>query len=162
VNPLITGNQPTVVATSNPLVALFSAPSCSLGSTMAVVFQQAGSAMQYVTDSRPCHHGTQNFYIRGMLANQTYTMYSQVTTGSNVVSGSPVSFTTGAVPASLPSPIMSTPVAPGPGTDAASGIALSGYAEPPYFPFATDLNANILWYYATPLQIRALYRAEPF
>jgi len=39
VSPLVTGCSPVVVATANPLVALFSTPPCAPGSTMRVAFQ---------------------------------------------------------------------------------------------------------------------------
>ena len=42
--PLVSGSTPVAVATANPLVALFSAPSCPSGSSMRVMFQpQSGS-----------------------------------------------------------------------------------------------------------------------
>lgn len=86
-NPLVTGSQPVVVATTSPLVALFSAPTCTTGSTMQVVFQQVGSTVQSFTDWRHCHPGSMNFYIAGMLANQTYVMSYLVNTGGTVVTG---------------------------------------------------------------------------
>src|SRR5580658_10712226 len=41
VKPLVTGSSPVVKETANPLVALFSAPSCAKGSTMRVAYQTA-------------------------------------------------------------------------------------------------------------------------
>lgn len=153
VHALATGDQPVVVPTTNPLVALFSAPSCPAGSTMSVVFQRQGSTTQHVTDERPCHSGTMSFYIAGMLQTETYTMYSQVTTGSTVVPGPQVLFTTGAIPTSLSFAARSTPVPPGPQTGLDDGIVFTAYDMPPDFPTATDLHGHILWYYPTPLQV---------
>jgi hypothetical protein len=151
--PLVTGTQPVAATTANPLVALFSAPSCPAGSTMSVVFQQQGSAAQSTTDARPCHGGTMNFYIAGMAASQTYVMTYQVDTGGKVKPGPPVSFTTGAIPTSLHFPTLSVPVKPGPQTDTAEPVALTGFADPPDFPIATDLNASVIWYYAQSVQL---------
>ncbi|HTQ57184.1 MAG TPA: aryl-sulfate sulfotransferase [Bryobacteraceae bacterium] len=151
--PVISGSQPVAVATANPLVALFSAPTCPVGSTMAVVFQLQGSPNQTVTDSRPCHAGSQNFYIGGMQAQQTYTMHSQVTTGGTVTPGPSISFTTGSIPTSMKFPTRSVPVTPAVGADTSSDIVLNGYTTTPDSPFATDLSGNILWYYTTALQM---------
>ncbi|HVN06322.1 MAG TPA: aryl-sulfate sulfotransferase [Bryobacteraceae bacterium] len=153
VSPLVTGNQPVVVATANPLVALFSSPTCPIGSTMAVVFQQQGSATQSTTDARPCHAGTQNFYIGNMLSKQTYTMYAQVDTGGTIVNGPSVSFTSGTIPTNLAFATRSVPMQPDSETDAASDIVLTGYATSPDFPTATDLKGDIVWYYGTTVQM---------
>jgi arylsulfate sulfotransferase len=152
--PLVTGSQPVAVATANPLVALFSSPTCAIGSTMNVVFQLQGSPLQTSTDARPCHAGSQNFYIGGMLAQSTYTMFSQVTTSTGTVTNGPsISFATGTIPTSMKFPTRSIPVAPITGADTTSDIVLSGYTTPPGFPIATDLSGNVLWYYTTALQM---------
>lgn len=151
--PLVTSSQPVAVATANPLVALFSAPTCPAGSTMNVVFQQQGFSVQSSTDARACHAGSQNFYIAGMLPTTTYTMFSQVTTGTKVTNGPSITFTTGAIPASVTLPTRSIPLPPTAGADTTSDIVLSGYTTPPDVPIATDLNGNVLWYYTTPLQL---------
>ncbi len=153
VQPLVTGTLPVVVPTSNPLVALFGAPNCPAGSTMAVVFQLEGSSVQTSTDARSCHPGSENFYIGGMMASSTYSMHAVVTTGNSVTESSTVSFTTGVVPASLTIATSSVPVSPEPGTDTSSDIVLSGYSSSPEFPVATDLNGNLLWYYVGNLQL---------
>ena len=151
--PLVTGSQPVAVATANPLVALFSSPTCPLGSTIAVVFQLQGSPNQTVTDTRPCHNGSINFYIGGMLAQSTYNMFSQVTTSGKVTNGPTISFTTGSIPTSMKFPTRSIPITNTGGADGSSDIVLSGYTTPPGFPIATDLSANIIWYYTTALQM---------
>jgi arylsulfate sulfotransferase len=147
VNPLVTGSNPVVVATANPLVALFSAPTCPAGSSMSVIFQARGSALQSTTGLRPCHPGSMNFYIAGMAASHTYVMTYQVNTGGTVTPGTPVSFTTGVIPTSLNFPALSVPLAPGPQTDVAESVVLSGYIIPPEYPTATDLSGKIIWYY---------------
>jgi hypothetical protein len=147
VNPLVTGTQPVAIPTANPLVALFSAPACPAGSSMSVAFQAQGSAVASSTDWRPCQAGTMNFYIAGMAASQTYDMTYQVNTGGTVTAGPTISFTAGSIPSSLPFAAMSVPIAANAETDAADGVLLTGYASSPDFPTATDLYANIIWYY---------------
>ncbi len=153
VNALVTGTQPVVIPTANPLVALFSAPACPAGSTMSVVFQAQGSTLPSTTDWRPCHAGSMNFYIAGMAASQTYVMTYRVNTGGTVTPGPPVSFTTGVIPTSLSFPALSVPLAPGPQTDNAEQVVLTGYIVPPDFPTATDLSANIIWYYPQTIEL---------
>jgi hypothetical protein len=48
---------------------------------------------------------------------------------------------------------MSLPIPAGPATDAAEPVVLTGFADPPDFPIATDLNANVIWYYAQAVQL---------
>src|ERR1039457_718962 len=127
VNALVTGTQPVVIPTANPLVALFSAPACPAGST--------------------------NFYMAGMAASQTYVMTYRVNKGGTVTPGPPVSFTTGVIPTSLSFPALSVPLAPGPQTDNAEQVVLTGYIVPPDFPTATDLSANIIWYYPQTIEL---------
>ncbi|HUO30056.1 MAG TPA: aryl-sulfate sulfotransferase [Bryobacteraceae bacterium] len=152
-NPLVTGNQPVVVVTANPLVALFSAPTCPIGSTMAVAFLEQGAKAPSTTDARACHTGTQNFYIAGMVSNHAYSMYAQVNTGGTIVNGPTVSFTSGAVPKSLSLPSRSVPLAPDSQTDSQSTIVLTGYATTPDVPTATNLKGDVVWYYNTTVQM---------
>ena len=157
--PLVAGDQAVAVPTANPLVALFSAPSCPAGSTMAVVFQAQGSQVSSTTDWRPCHPASMNFYIGGMRASQTYTMTYQVNTSGTITPGSPVSFTTGVIPSTLKFPARAVPLPPMPRADTAEPVVLTGYADPPDFPVATDLNANVIWYY--PSIFRSIDPAGP-
>jgi len=152
-NPLVTGSQPVAVATAHPLVALLSAPTCPAGSTMSVAFGQQGGTAVNSTSWQPCHTGSMNFYVAGMAASTTYTLTYQVKTGGVVTPGTPVPFTTGVIPAALSFPTMSIPVPPGPLTGTADSIVLNGYAEPPQFPTATNLSANIIWYYDQYVQL---------
>ena len=153
VNPLVTGTTPAAVPTANPLVALFSAPTCPAGSTMSVMFQAQGSTTPSTTDWRPCHSGSMSFYIAGMAASQTYVMTYQVNSGGTVTPGPAVSFTTGAIPTSLALPALSVPLAPGPKADTAEPVVLTDYADMPGFPIATDLSAHIIWYYAQSVEL---------
>lgn len=153
VNPLVTGSQPVAVKTSHPLVALLSAPTCAAGSTMSVAFEQQGSSAVHTTAWQPCHTGSMNFYVAGMAASKNYTLTYQVKAGATVTPGPSVSFTTGVIPTGLSFPTMTIPVPAGPLTSTADSLVLNGYAEPPQFPTATDLTANIIWYYPAYVQL---------
>ena len=132
VNPLVTGSQPVAVPTANPLVALLSAPTCPIGSTMQAMFQPSNAAFQSFTDWRVCHAGSMNFYIAGMEASQTFLMSYQVNTGGTITASPQVTFTTGAIPASVKFPAMTVPVPPVTGqSDTSDRIVLSGFARAP-------------------------------
>jgi hypothetical protein len=68
VSPLVTGSAPVAVKTANPLVALFSAPSCAAGSTMRASFQeQSNKTPATLTGWSSCHPpSTMTFEIAGM------------------------------------------------------------------------------------------------
>ena len=154
VNPLVTGSTPVVVQTANPLVALFSAPSCPHGSSMRVVFQPNGAKRSTATPWMACHPpASMTFEVAGMYQHTAYTMFAQTHTGTNVVNGPTVSFTTGALPGSIPFPTLTTLVPPGADTDSNDSVILNDYsaAEGVHYPrVATDLTGRILWYYNPP------------
>jgi hypothetical protein len=107
VKPLIAGNQPLVTATANPLIALFTAPTCPLGSSMRVGFELSGTTEMTYTGFRGCHAGTMNFYIAGMLHTTTYNMHYEVETGSTIIANSTIlPFTTGPLPSSITFPLV--------------------------------------------------------
>jgi len=152
VNPLVTGGMPVAVPTTNPLVALFSAPSCPAGSTMRVSFQQASLATPATnTNWVNCDSAhTMTFEIAGMYPATVYQMFSQTQTGTSIVNGPPVAFTTGALPSGMAFPTFTVTVPPGPGTDTVDSTILYTMTRDPqlkYFPAAIDLSGNILWYY---------------
>jgi hypothetical protein len=153
VNPLATGAIPVVTATNHPLVALFSAPPCPVGSSIQVVFSSIGSTSSNQTSLRPCLAGaTMNVYVGGMAANRTYQMHYQVLNGGiTTVDPNVLNFhTSGINPAIFPA--TSIPV---PQTSAASigyPMLLTGYlsvamCSEQAYPTATDLMGTVLWYY---------------
>ena len=140
-----------VTSTANPLVALFSAPSCAAGSSMRVAFYTGTSPANY-TNWQPCNPPvSMNFYIAGMYPSAAYTMYSQTLTGGNVTSGANLSFTTGSIPASLGKghslPSFTVKLSAGSQSDTSDGMILWGFTGTTV-PVATDLNGNVMWYYA--------------
>jgi len=153
ITPLVTGTMPVVVATANPLVALFSAPSCPAGSEMRVSFQQASTTgpatkTSYANCNPP---GTMTFEIAGMYPSTQYNMFSQVRHGSHITNGPTVTFTTGTIPSSVPIPPFTINVPAGSKTDKADAVILQNMLQfgaiPIYPAVATDLSANIIWYY---------------
>ncbi|HXM39895.1 MAG TPA: aryl-sulfate sulfotransferase [Bryobacteraceae bacterium] len=154
VNPLVTGSTPVVVQTANPLVALFSAPSCPQASHMRVSFQASTSTKSTATSWMPCHpRASMTFEVAGMYPRTTYTMFAQTETGGSVVNGPTVSFTTGALPGAISFPSFTTTVPPGADTDTNDRVILNDYSDSTgvhYPKVATDLSGRILWYYNPP------------
>ena len=155
VNPLVTGTTPVVVRTANPLVALFSAPSCPAGSTMRVSFQQQSlKTPATTTNYMPCHPPkTMTFEIAGMYPSTAYNLFTQTNTGGTITNGPTLTFTTGAIPRTVPLPIYTVKVPPGSNTDKAEPVLLLNphqFGVGPVYPdVATDLSGKVIWYYAT-------------
>jgi arylsulfate sulfotransferase len=148
----VTGSAPVVLPTSHPLVALYSAPPCASGSYMRVVFEPASGSLQ-VTPWKPCAAGlSMNFEVGGMRASTTYYMVHQIVTSGTVTNGPVRSFTTGALPTTLPFPASSVTVGPSSQTDEQAPIILQCNitfpGSPQTMPIATDLSGRVLWYYA--------------
>ncbi len=150
----VTGSTPVISPTANPLVALYSAPACAVGSSMYVVFTIAHSTTN--TNSQSCNGVTSmNFYVGGMVASQTYMMHDEVVTGTQKVAGPQQSFTTGVIPSTLIFPTQQTVTAAQQGTDISQGVLLMDHILPhgkpgltsSYFPTAYNLTGKILWYY---------------
>lgn len=141
--------------TANPLVALFSSPSCAAGSSMRVVFTGPAQLKFSETDWKPCNSkSSMNFYVAGMYPSTTYSMNYQIITGGTVTSGPTVlSFTTGSPPPNITFPTFTETVPPGPQTDFEQPLLIHGMgiiAGSQSIPVATDLAGKILWYYAAP------------
>jgi arylsulfate sulfotransferase len=153
VSPLLTGGNPVALATANPLVALFSAPSCQAGSQVRVRFQPASqTAPAMITNWVACHPPNSiTFEIAGMYPSTTYQMFSQTATSGKIVNGPNVNFTTGALPTTIPFPTIKTIVPAGPQTDTADPVILHNLLQLGggihYPDVATDLSGKIIWYY---------------
>ncbi len=153
---LVSGTTPVITNTANPLVALYSAPTCASGSVMHVKFQRVGARSGSFTNYKPCPSGGQslNFYVAGMRASTQYAMRYEVVTGGVATPGPTRLYTTGAL--TLPFPTENTTVAPGPATDTAESIILHAYltigppspANPLVYTAAVDLSGAPVWYYA--------------
>jgi len=142
--------------TANALVALFSAPACPVGQTMRVVFLKAGqTALKSATGNQPCDAATSmNFYIAGMYPKTAYNMLWETmdAAGNKISTGTPMQFTTGAIPTGiyLPGPIFAAADSPNL-TDPDQSYPVILHLFTPGFSTrfnmaATDLEGNYLWY----------------
>jgi arylsulfate sulfotransferase len=146
----VTGGKPVVKATSNPLVALYSAPACTIGGKMRVLFAPSGGATQS-TPWKACGLGTSmNFLVAGMRASTTYYMLNQVLASGATNNGTIVSFTTGPLPSSLPFSAETVAIGPDAKTNYLEPFVLKyavSVAGAPTLPVATDLSGRVVWYY---------------
>jgi arylsulfate sulfotransferase len=167
VNPLVTGDLPVTANTANPLVALFSAPACASGSLMRVFFQEASQATPAnTTNWVPCNpSATMTFEIAGMYPSTAYQMFAQVETGSNMVNGPPVSYTTGALPSGIPFPASTVKIPPQAGADTTDSVLLHSItrlSKGVFYPdVATDLTGKTIWYYRTSSNTHANLLTRP-
>ncbi|MGA2588617.1 MAG: aryl-sulfate sulfotransferase [Bryobacteraceae bacterium] len=155
VTPLVSGSTPVVVPTANPLVALFSAPSCATGSSMRVAFKLPQAQKPVTTNWLSCHPPkSMTFEIAGMYPSAEYQMYSQTRTGSNITNGAALTFTTGALPSDITFPSFTVNVKAGSQTDKSAAVILINTIESgafiPNLASATDLSGKIIWYYYQP------------
>ena len=148
----VTNGQPVVTPTANPLVALFSTPSCPAGSQMRVAFQQSGSSTFTRTGWLNCHPPlSMNVEIAGMYPATTYVMFAQTYTTGHITNGANVSFTTGTLPSNITFPTFTVNIPAGAQTDSVllfNLIQFSGIMKSP--SLATDLSGNTIWYYYPP------------
>jgi hypothetical protein len=147
-NSRVVGTGAVISPTSNPLVALYSAPP-SVGSSMSVEFSPAGPNPSWrSTAPQPIVPGAStNFLVAGLLPNTSYQMRDVLGDGTTSV---PISFTTGSLPTNLTFPNFSVQQGPAPGSDLSQDmvyhIGLPGAAN--YVDLlATDLAGNVDWYY---------------
>ena len=139
----LVSDTPVTTPTPNPLVALFSAPTCPSGSFMRVLFQLQGGTNYDATNYVACNpSSSMNFYVGGMLGNSTYFMQSETATGSQHTFGPPVQFSTGSPVGNFP-PIQIL-VGQNEQDSAADRVLLIDNLTP-YQPFAVDLQGNIIW-----------------
>lgn len=161
---LINGRA-AVTPTQNPLVALFSAPPCQTGNFVGVRFYRPGSTISQTTNSIPCTPAaSENFYIAGMLANTVYNMHYETLSSAGVLirTGADLSFTTGSPPPAIPFPATTVTTLATLPTSMSVPLLLHAYlpvGPSKFVPTATDLNGNLVWYYALPVSV--LSRVEP-
>jgi hypothetical protein len=151
VSSRVTGRDAVITPTSNPLVALYSAPPCSEGAIHAE-FSVAGHHPDWrSTSTLPCEPGlSRNFFVAGMLPNTTYEMRHVVTSHRHHHHSSPLLFTTGAIPPSLLFPSFTVIQPPGPDSDLDHDMLFHQLTNSPSNapnPLATDLNGRVVWYY---------------
>jgi hypothetical protein len=146
----LTGNQPVVNATSHPLVALFSAPSCPSGESMRVSFLASGSsAAPYTTNYSSCTgSGSMNFLVAGLIPSTKYVFTYQIKTATGSVTNGPsVSWTSGAINPSVVLAPVSFPVPYGQLSSQPERITLISNTVQAT-PDAVDTQGRVVWYYA--------------
>jgi hypothetical protein len=149
VNSRVVGTGAVVGPTSNPLVALYSAPP-SPGSTMYVQLSPAGPDPSWSsTAPQPVAPGeSTNFLVAGMLPDTTYFMRDVLSDGTT---SAPLTFTTGSLPTNLTFPTFSVQQAPSPGSDPTQDMiyhtGATGGPSNNVISLATDLAGNVDWYY---------------
>ncbi len=145
----IVGTGAVISPTSNPLVALYSAPP-SPGSSMYVQFAQVGPNPTWQdTAPLPIVPGeSTNFLVAGMLPNTTYLMRDVSSDGTT---SAPLTFTTGSLPTDVTFPTFTEQQAPPPGSDISQDLILHDgigtTTSNAVTTVATDLEGNIVWYY---------------
>ena len=141
-DPLTEKGKEIVTPTANALVFIFSAPPCAAGGRMRVAFQSDAGAVTY-TPYKDCGAHSLNFYLAGMLPQTTYHAYSILETVTNVLSGVPITFISGALPDGLqvPNYTITKPASAASPQQILLQSPLSGIA------IATDLSGNVVWYY---------------
>jgi arylsulfate sulfotransferase len=147
------GNLPTPVinTTANPLVFLYSAPPCSVGSQMTVYFQSPVGVVH--TPFMACQAGlSMNFYLAGLAPQSTYWVMHAVQTAQGLSFGPTMTLTTPSVSISVPRATPSQTVV----LPFVNGIVLN--ATLTNAMMATDLYGNLVWYY--PGQISYLTRPQ--
>ncbi len=144
----VDGPSAVISPTSNPLVALYSAPP-SAGSSMSVEFKPQDSNQSWDTTAPlPIVPGeSTNFLVAGLLPDTTYLMRHVLNDGTT---SDPLTFQTGALPTDLTFPTFTVEQAPRPGTDVSQNLIFHVGINPPagtVGTLATDRMGNILWYY---------------
>src|SRR5437773_2962169 len=144
----VSGSEPVITPTPNPLVALFSAPP-TLAASVFVQFSEAGDSPSWRnTHTLPVVPGkSTNFFVAGMLPNTTYEMREVLSDGTG---SAPLLFTTGALPTTLTFPSFTALQPPGPGSDVDQDMLFHGLSQSPSNvpnPLATDLSGHVVWYY---------------
>lgn len=155
--PLAT-SEPVITLTSHPLMAIYSAPSCTPGNRMRVYFKPITpifAPFPTITNFKPCQPGrSMNFYIAGMLADTDYGLVHQVVDSNDMVleTGPVLSHRTGPLPYAFPSLEHLEPPANGIGSmeqvllvSSLGGFGISTGAFDP-LPFASDIFGRVIWY----------------
>jgi hypothetical protein len=143
----VSAGSAVVNATSNALVALFSAPACATGSKMRVAFSAASGPTTY-TNWAACNSPvSMNFYLAGMLPSTAYSMYSQTAVNGKILDGNTLTFTTGKLPSSLPGGLIpSFTVGTAAPANDPNPTLLWAFTKI-IVPVATDLKGKVMWYY---------------
>ena len=145
-NTRVSETSAVISSTSNPLVALFSAPP-STGSSMYVQYSSDGINWRD-TSPQPIVSGeSTNFLVAGLLPNTTYLMRDVLDDGTTSAS---LTFTTGSLPTNLTFPTYRVVQGPTSSTDPTQDMIYHvGLNVTPgnVGLLTTDLAGHIDWYY---------------
>jgi arylsulfate sulfotransferase len=140
---LLQNGADTVSSTGHPLVFVFATPACKTGGRVRVLFQSDASPVT-ATPYQACAPAHDlNFYLVGMTPETVYHAHSELDTGQGVVSGTPIDFTTGSLPANVVFPTYQVSQAMNRNTT--QPLLLHSPLSAP--ATATDLNGRVVWYY---------------
>jgi len=142
----------TVSNTANPLVAQVSVVSGCVGQAMVEFGPDTSYGRSTSWTAVPRAYTPVNILVAGMRASTAYHLRSQTQCSGSTdsVSSPDMTFTTGAIPASLPFPSMAV-TRPNPSTNSPENagiemVTVTAGNVPAYF---TDRDGNPIWYYAT-------------
>jgi len=135
-SPLVSGANPVITPSANPLVFIYSAPACPAGEQIRVQFQATTGPVQY-TPYQACVAGaSRNFYLAGMAQGTVYQI-QHVFNSSRAAVGPAISFSVPSVSTAPPTFTALTPGVTRPGL-----LLQSLFGSP---TLATDLNGNPVW-----------------
>lgn len=147
----IKDSLPVITPTANPLIALFSAPPCTDGGRFRVAFQRQGSQVTSYTPFEPCHTSrSNNVYVAGMCADSDYRMRAEFASGSDLITGSWMTFHSGMLDGDFPPVSIAVPRDSGTSTTEpvlVLSIATTGGIKR---SLATDMDGNVIWYTGSP------------
>jgi hypothetical protein len=147
-NSRVVGDAAVASPTTNPLVALYSAPPAA-GASLVVQYRPANVDQAWSsTAPAPVVPGqSTNVLVAGLLPGTTYLMRHVLDDGT---ASDPIPFQTGALPAYLTFPTFKLQQAPTAATDLSQSVVLHmGITPPPgtVNTLATDLLGDVIWYY---------------
>ncbi len=151
--PIVTAPGGSAVNTTNhPLVALFSAGPCTVGHSIRVRFNQDGSQASSTTNPVPCSSSSANFLVAGMLPATDYQMHWEEYSNTYFNAGPTLNFTPGRLPNNFPVNEKMMVNIPPTGHDADFPVVIFHLIPSigqifVYWPAATDLSGNIIWYH---------------
>ncbi len=143
----VKGSIVAVTSTSNPLIALLSAPPCPEGSQFRAGFRRQGEEAVSRTASQPCSGSrSNNVYVAGMRADTGFQIRSEVVNAGKVKPGSWIPFRTGLLDGDFPA--VSIPVPRASGSTAADPVLIHSISSlgAGKRPMATDMDGNVIWY----------------
>lgn len=149
----VTNAQPTVTPTAHPLVFLYSAPACAVGSRMRVQFDAPDGFRQFTPYMSCSGDKSENVYIAGLRAATEYRLRHLIRTETATEEGPELTFQT---PSLAISPAI-TRVLQKSESRVRQGVMLQSNVF--QYTVATDSDGRLIWFY--PIEVQYLTRPEP-